>query len=236
MCELGSVSGSSSEQRENAMVCDFSLMQKGLRGYLWVFPAPGGRTNVGLMHYPNARENRTGRELRELLRIGLERYSIELPSRGVRGWPVWGYHPSAKISETRVLTVGDAAGIDGLSGEGIAVAMEQAILAGEQIHEALQSGNYNFRNYRRALAKATVGRELSLDRSLARLLYGSKKWRDWLALVLLDEQVLQMYARRVDGSEVLANQKLRLYGALLRYSMVRKRRLGELAGYLDDAL
>lgn len=217
---------------ETSMVYDFGLMKRGLRGYVWLFPAPGNRLNVGLMHYPNPEENLSGRDLTALLREGLEPYGVELPAKGVRGWPVWGYHPSAKISESRVLTVGDAAGIDGLTGEGIAVAMEQAVVAGDCIDEALTTEQFGFATYRKRVRRATVGRELALDRWLAKLLYGTKRWRDWLSLVLLDEKVLEMYARRVDGTEILADQKLRLYGALCRHSFVRGRRLRALEAHL----
>jgi hypothetical protein len=86
------------------------------------------------------------------------------------------------------------------------------------------------------LRRATVGRELALDRWLARLLYGGRFWRDWLSLVLLDEEVLEMYARRVDGTEVLADQKARLYKALSRHLVQRgrrKRRLAELESLVE---
>ena len=62
---------------------------------------------------------------------------VGLPARGARGWPVWGYHPGTPVSGPRVVTVGDAAGIDGLTGEGIGVAMEQAVVAGDHIAEGL---------------------------------------------------------------------------------------------------
>ncbi len=217
---------------ESSMVYDFSLMKRGLCGYLWLFPAPDGRLSVGLMHYPNPRKNLSGRQLTELLREGLVPYGVTLPEKGVRGWPVWGYHPYAKISDSRVLTVGDAAGIDGLTGEGIAIALEQALVAGDCIDEALTAGNFAFSKYRGRIRRATVGRELALDRWLAKLLYGSTWWQDWLALVLLDERVLEMYARRVDGTEVLADQKLRLYGALCRHSLVRGRRMAKLREHM----
>ncbi|MCP4446479.1 MAG: geranylgeranyl reductase family protein [Myxococcales bacterium] len=217
-----------------SMVYDFTLMKRGLCGYVWLFPAPGGRLNVGLMHYPNPSKNLSGRELTELLREGLAPYGVELPGKCAKGWPVWGYHPNAKISESRVLTVGDAAGIDGLTGEGIAVAMEQAVVAGDEIHLALDNHDFEFSGYRKSIRRATVGRELALDRWLAKLLYGTKRWRDWLALVLLDEKVLDMYARRVDGTEVLADQRLGLYGALCKHSIVRGRRLRRLAEHLAE--
>ena len=210
-----------------AMLYDFTPMRDGLRGYLWVFPVAGGRVNVGLMHYPSTR--RGGPELLRELRTHLAAHGVTLPARGARGWPVWGYHPRAPVSAPRLLTVGDAAGIDGLTGEGIAVAMEQAALAGDRVARALRDGDVAFRGYRRALRKATVGRELALDRHLARLLYqAGPGWRRWLALVLYDPDVLEMYAARVAGTEILADQKLRLWSALARHALrarSRKRQL-----------
>ena len=212
-----------------AMLYDFTPMARGLRGYLWIFPVPGGRQNVGLMHYPAAGARRGGRELVELLGRGLAEHGIALPGRAARGWPAWGYQPSRPVSAPRVLTVGDAAGIDGLTGEGIAVAMEQALVAGDWIDRGLRERQLGFAGYRRALRRAVVGRELALDRHLARMLYDSRRWRDWLALVLYDPDVIEMYARRVDGTEVLADQKARLMRALMRQVVKRGTRRRQLA-------
>jgi len=187
------------------------------------------------MHYPNPNHRLGGTALKELLRAGLRRDGIELPERGLRGWPAWGYDPKGKVSASRVLTVGDAAGIDGLTGEGIAVAMEQAAIAGDEIEAALRLGDFGFARYRRKLRRAVVGRELTLDRRLAALLYGGKRWRDWLSLVLFDEDMLELYANRVDGSEVLADQTWRLLRALGRHAIKRGGRLKRLAALETSA-
>lgn len=212
------------------MVYDFSLMRRGLRGYLWVFPVPGGRLNVGLMHYPSRPLG--GAELTELLRVGLRDVGLaqvaDLAVELARGWPAWGYQPSAPVAAPHVLTLGDAAGIDALTGEGIAVAMEHAVVAGDAVLAALDGGDFSFASYRRALRNATVGRELNLDRWLARLLYGRERWQGWLSLVLFDPDVLELYAARVAGGIVLADQKLRMWAALARHLLKwpqRKRQL-----------
>jgi geranylgeranyl reductase family protein len=213
---------------DGTMVYDFTAMPDGVRGYTWIFPSPGARLNVGIMHYPADR--RGGPELTRRLRERLAPHGVALPAKGAHGWPVWGYDPRAPVSAPRLVTVGDAAGIDGLTGEGIAVAMEQGIIAGDQVAAALASGDLAFAGYRRALRTAVVGRELALDRQLARMLYQrGDRWRDWMALVLFDPDVLDMYAARVSGSQVLADQKLRLGRALLRHVVRRGKRLRELA-------
>lgn len=208
------------------MIYDFTPMERGLRGYLWLFPVPGRRLNVGLMHYPASRKG--GAELTRMLREGLADYDIGIPARGARGWPVWGFHPRGRVSGSRIVTVGDAAGIDALTGEGIAVAMEQAVVAGDAVAEALERGDYGFRDYRKRLCRAVVGRELELDRWLAKLLYGTRAWRGWLSLVLYDADVLEMYAARVAGTEILADQKWRLYRALARHAWRYRARRGAL--------
>ena len=50
------------------MIYDFSALAGGLRGYVWLFPVPGGRLNVGLMHYPAS--DLGGRQLDRLLGLG----------------------------------------------------------------------------------------------------------------------------------------------------------------------
>nr|HEX4317497.1 NAD(P)/FAD-dependent oxidoreductase [Kofleriaceae bacterium] len=216
----------------DTMVYDFTAMPTGVRGYTWVFPSPAG-VNVGIMHYPADR--RGGPELVRRLREHLAPLGVALPMKGARGWPVWGYEPSARVAGPRVVVVGDAAGIDGLTGEGIAVAMEHGAIAGDHVARALATGDVAFRGYRRALRRAVVGRELALDRRLARMLYQrGAGWRDWMALVLFDADVLDMYAARVSGSQVLADQKWRLVKALGRHALARGRRLRQLAEALPE--
>ncbi len=210
----------------DTMVYDFTAMPDGVRGYTWVFPSPAG-VNVGIMHYPADR--RGGPELVKRLRERLAPLGVALPAKGARGWPVWGYEPGARVSAPRLLTVGDAAGIDGLTGEGIAVAMEQGIVAGDHVARALATGDVSLSGYRRALRRAVVGRELALDRRLARLLYQrGDAWRSWMSLVLFDPDVLEMYAARVSGTQVLADQKARLGRALVWHLVKRRGRLREL--------
>lgn len=213
--------------RSDAMLYDFSPMTEGLRGYVWVFPVDGDRLNVGLMHDPGV--PRSGGELEALLRRSLDRLGITLP-RAARGWPAFGYAPSAPIAAPRLLTVGDAAGIDALTGEGIAVGMEQAQVAADAIVAARASGDFRFARYRRAVRRATVGRELAIDRWLARLLYRGD-WRRWLSLVLLDERVLELYAARVSGSLVLADHKRELVFALGRHLFRARSRRRALADH-----
>ena len=72
------------------MVYDFSPMDDGLRGYVWMFPVAGGRVNVGAMHTPSRRMS--GRAVVEVLERTLARHGISLPPAhtGMAGLAVCG--------------------------------------------------------------------------------------------------------------------------------------------------
>ena len=126
-------------------------------------------------------------------------------------------------------------GIDALTGEGIAVGMEQALVAADAIvARARRRATSRFAGYRRAVRRATVGRELAIDRWLARLLYRGD-WRRWLSLVLCDERMLELYAARVSGSLVLADHKRELVYALWRHLFRARSRRRTLAAASTQA-
>ena len=221
----------------DAMLYDFTQLGEGLRGYVWIFPVPGDRVNVGLMHFPSREPGcqRTGKELAALLGRALAARGVTLDEGALRGWPAWGYHPRTPVSAPHLLTVGDAAGIDALTGEGIAVALEQGAVAASQILSALNGKGLDFIGYREALRRATVGRELAVDRWLAWLLYGGGMggWRRWMSLVLDDERLLEAYAARVSGTMILSDNKRILVGALWRHLWRARRRRKALAAALS---
>lgn len=210
------------------MLYDFTPMQDGLRGYLWIFPVPGGLLNVGVMHDPS--RHLAGGELADLLRARLLDHGVTLGDAPLRGWPAWGYRPARKVATAHLVTVGDAAGIDALTGEGIAVSLEQGLIAGRAIADAARARDYRFPGYGRALRRAAVGRELTLDGMLARMLYAGGDHRRWLSLVLYDQRMLALYAARVSGTLVLADRWLDLARAFVGHAFrggERRARLSE---------
>ena len=210
------------------MIYDFSPMDEGMRGYVWLFPVAGGRLNVGAMHTPTRKLG--GGEIVRILTRTLARHGVTLPT--ARGWPAWPYAPSARLAGPHVLCVGDAAGIDALTGEGIAVGLEHGPLAAAAISRALERRDYSFNEYAGAVRRGVVGRELELDGRLARMLYARDGYRFWLSLVIFDRRMADLYAARVCGSVVLADHKGRLGAALARHAVaapLRLRKMGRLA-------
>ena len=152
------------------------------------------------------------------MRRTLAGHGVHLASPA-RGWPAWRYDPRARIAGPHLLCVGDAAGIDPLTGEGIAVGLEQGIVAADAIVRALESDDFRFAGYAAAVRAAVVGRELALDRWAAALLYPPSGFSLALSMVMFDPAVRALYAARVSGSAVLADAKPRLLRALARHAL-----------------
>ena len=216
------------------MIYDISPMEEGMRGYVWLFPVTGDRLNVGAMHTPSRRLG--GAEIVRILTRALARHGVTLPA--ARGWPAWPYTPGGRVAAPHVVCVGDAAGIDALTGEGIAVGLEEGPIAAEAICRALETGDASFARYGAAIRRGIVGRELALDARLARLLYGRDdgRYRFWLSLVMFDQRMTELYAARVCGSTVLADRPMQLGAAFARHAVaapLRLRRLSRAARVLS---
>ena len=222
------------------MIYDFSPMEEGLRGYVWLFPVSDNRLNVGAMHTPfiqpasrqpasrqTASRRLGGAEIVRILTRTLARHGVDLPA--ARGWPAWPYAAGGRVAASHVLCVGDAAGIDALTGEGIAVGLEEGPLAAAAICQALDSGDLSFARYGQAIRQGVVGRELALDARLARMLYGGEHYRFWLSLVMFDRGMTELYAARVCGSTVLADRPLKLGAAFARHALIAPLRLRRLS-------
>src|SRR5262249_50187422 len=79
----------------------------------------------------------------------------------------------ASITWTRgVVLVGEAAGIDQTTGEGIAQAIEMARIAAPHVARALETGARTFHDYARDGVTTTMGRHLLQSAWLARRVYG----------------------------------------------------------------
>jgi menaquinone-9 beta-reductase len=144
-----------------------------LPGYAWVFPLPDGRANVGFGVL--RRPGMSGKELNARWRELLSRDSVRAvlgpaaePEATHRAWPIPASFEYDALADGRVLYVGDAANaVDPLTGEGIAQAIETALLAVDAIAagDAAAVGQRYRDGVRRAL-----GRDLRFAAALQRVL------------------------------------------------------------------
>ncbi len=70
-----------------------------------------------------------------------------------------------------MLLVGDAAGADGIFGEGISIALGYGRVAAEVIQSALASGDLSFEDYGRRVLRSPLGQALTVRTVITHILY-----------------------------------------------------------------
>lgn len=157
---------------------ELHFIKEFLPGYVWVFPLPNGRANVGA-GILSSHISKNGLNLREMLQKTIrehpslkERFSNAKPLEKVKGWglPLGSRRPS--ISGDNFLLTGDAASlIDPFTGEGISNAMLSGMYAAEIASKAIVSNDYSKKNLMQYDQRVyqRLGGELKLSRSLQNL-------------------------------------------------------------------
>ncbi len=167
-------SGSEHEYRTATARFDFSHVSRHLQGYYWDFPSQiAGRPfmNHGLYDARMA-PGRPMAALPALLREALAAHGIpEEQGTPLEGHPIHWFSPWNRLSAPRVLLVGDAAGVDPLFGEGIAIALAYGQLAAESLQRATRRGDFRLADYKRRVLTSSLGRYLLLRWFGARVAY-----------------------------------------------------------------
>lgn len=128
-------------------------------GYLWIFPK-ADHLSVGI-----AAMNPKRGELQTTLSEVMSEYGIQLDDVDKHGHPIPIYARREKISTSRALLVGDAAGlVDPLSGEGIRYAIKSGRLAAEAVLSG-RPEHYHRKVYRQ------IGRNHIFALVVARIFY-----------------------------------------------------------------
>ncbi len=171
-----------------------------LPGYAWVFPLPGNRANVG---FGVLRGDRKGRELKTLWAELLARPALRkivgpaaVPEDRARAWPIPTRYAADRLSDGRVLFVGDAAGVvDPMTGEGIAQALMTGQLAATAVANA-RAGRPDVagERYRTAVDRA-LGADLRFAARLQRLLSRPRAARASMRAVDFNDWTRRNFAR-----------------------------------------
>lgn len=172
---------------DNMALLDMSLLNRGVPGYGWVFPAvaAGSRPrSVGVLAAPFSRGG--GPLLKDAFASWLATIGLDINAFEVKAHPSLRYDPQAACSRHRLLLVGDAAGIDPLFGEGISSALAQGIIAAQSAFEALRDNDFSFSKYERRIRNSAIGSMMYRRHLVARRLYSYPK----LTRFLLRQRVL----------------------------------------------
>jgi flavin-dependent dehydrogenase len=166
----------------------FDSTDRRVRGYAWDFPTVvDGRPLVcrGLYHLKTDRDARDGHtgahegaDLAALLAERLRAQGID-PSRCKnKRYAERGFEPTACLARGHRMLVGEAAGIDPATGEGIAQAIEFGVMAGRFLARVLAgagSGAPFIEGWQREVESSRLARDLRIRARLMGLFYGPSR-------------------------------------------------------------
>lgn len=134
-------------------------------GYAWDFPTlVGGQALVCRGVYQVVRSGeRTGAardDLQARLALYLATKGLDISRYRLKRYAERGFELGEPLSVPRVLLVGEAAGIDIATGEGIAQAIQYGALAGPYLARAFERSDVGFSDWRARVNRARLGWEL----------------------------------------------------------------------------
>lgn len=169
-----------------------------LPGYAWVFPLPGRRANVGfgVLRHPGMSGKELNARWREVLARPVVRTVLgpdAVPEATHRAWPIPASFEYDALADGRVLYVGDAANVvDPLTGEGIAQAIETAVLAIDAVAAGDPAGAGP--RYKQGVRRA-LGRDLRFAAALQRILRSRKGARGAVRVAGMNPWTRRHFAR-----------------------------------------
>jgi flavin-dependent dehydrogenase len=151
----------------------FDFQTSALRGYAWDFPTlvdAEPRVCRGIYALGVAADHPRARLVQYL-----EARGLDVARYRVKQFAERGFEPGQPLSRPRVLLVGEAAGIDIATGEGIGQAIEYGALAGPYLARALDDDRLGFADWRRAIDRRHLGIQMRIRHAAHRAFYGRSR-------------------------------------------------------------
>ncbi len=180
--------------RDGVAYFDFFPVPEGIAGYTWDFPTQvkGQPMRCWGIYDTNLLAHVSRPPLKEPLREEMARHRFNLDDYRLEGYPIRMFYPSSPVAVPRVLLVGDAAGTDGLFGEGISMALGYGKVAAGELALAFSTGDFSFSGYKRRFASSALGQILFMRWVIAQILYRLYQawfqkwfWRYWKPVIIL---------------------------------------------------
>lgn len=158
-------------------VFDFATTE--LRGYAWDFPTQiAGEPLVcrgAYVLHDQLRVQTSPNEPRTRLAAYLAARGLDISRYRLKQFAERGFQPGAELARPRVLLVGEAAGIDIATGEGIAQAIEYGAVAGPYLAHALAVDDLGFTDWSRTVELHHLGWQMAIRHGCYRAFYGRRR-------------------------------------------------------------
>jgi flavin-dependent dehydrogenase len=114
-------------------------------------------------------------QIQEVLAEELSARGLSLDGCRKKRFAERGFEPHSPLSRPRLLLVGEAAGIDPVTGEGIAQAIQYGGVAGSYLAEKLERGELEFDDWAHEVRRTMIGRDLFVRVRGVPLFYGGPR-------------------------------------------------------------
>jgi flavin-dependent dehydrogenase len=158
---------------DNIAYLDFLPVPFRIAGYTWDFPTQihGQSMRCWGIYDANLFGNHRRPPLTGLLADEMHSQGLDLDESQIQGHPIRWFSPFSPLAVSRVILVGDAAGADGIFGEGISIALGYGKIAADAIRDAIANRDYSFRDYGRRILHSPLGRALTIRTGITQALY-----------------------------------------------------------------
>jgi len=154
----------------------FDVSDRNLSGYYWDFPTlVDGRPLVCRGIYALRDQAAPVGEIQELLEAQLAARGLDLRGYRKKRYAERGFERHEAYARPHVLLAGEAAGIDPVTGEGIAQAVQYGAVAGRYLANKLRERDLRFDDWRAEIRSTMVGRDLYVRTLGLPLFYGSRR-------------------------------------------------------------
>jgi menaquinone-9 beta-reductase len=152
---------------------DFFPVPSGIAGYTWDFPTQinGEPMRCWGIYDTNILAYKQRPALKVPLAEEMSRQGYHLNQYELKSHPIRWFSPFNQFAVPRVILVGDAAGADGIFGEGISIALGYGLIAAQSIRDAFARNDFSFRHYRRQILFSPLGQALTIRTGITHILY-----------------------------------------------------------------
>lgn len=162
--------------RDRALL-HFDATDRSFAGYFWDFPTVvGGREMVCRGIYHLRTEGHDDVDIQALMHERLASLGLDASKCKNKRFAERGFEPTSRIAGASWMLVGEAAGIDPVTGEGIAQAAEYGALAARFLAETLR-GTSQLEGWNDFVASSRLARDLSVRTWLVQAFYGAMRPR-----------------------------------------------------------
>jgi flavin-dependent dehydrogenase len=155
----------------------FDVEDRSLPGYYWEFPTlVDGRELVCRGVYLLKRgDDDPAVEIQKVLEGRLAERGLSLSGYRKKRFAERGFERHVALARPRVLLVGEAAGIDAVTGEGIAQAIQYGAVAGRYLARQLDTGDLSFGDWSDEVTHTMIGHDLVTRTLAVPLIYGPRR-------------------------------------------------------------